>query len=383
METSEFFNTIILLGALQGFIVSVLLLLSKKKSQQNRLLAALIFLMALASFNLYGYYKNWFESDLLRFIVNFIPLVVVMAFGPLIWLYVQSALDPSFKLSKQHRKYFYPVIIDLIPAFTVIIFMIGLLTGLFKNNPVPWANFIDSYNVYADIPRWCSVTYYVWCSYKYFLTCKSAARGSLNRQIDNYKWLQQFINVFLGFQVLWFAYLIPYIIPRYSDKILDTLGWYPIYIPLAVMIYWLGIKGYMAQQQETSSKPVPASSALTAEVIVQTILALTKAMEEDALFLNTELNLSILAQHIGITQKTISAVLNQHLQKSFNEFINNYRVEAFKEKIVQPEMEHLTIAGIAAECGFNSQATFQRTFKQVTGKSPSEFRNKANLYIRG
>jgi AraC-like DNA-binding protein len=76
----------------------------------------------------------------------------------------------------------------------------------------------------------------------------------------------------------------------------------------------------------------------------------------------------------GIPQKTISAVLNRHLQKSFNEFVNEYRVNAFKAKVVQPELSHLTIAGIALECGFSSQATFQRTFKEMTGKSPSAFR---------
>jgi len=40
-------------------------------------------------------------------------------------------------------------------------------------------------------------------------------------------------------------------------------------------------------------------------------------------------------------------------------------------------MNNLTIAGIAFECGFNSQATFQRTFKELTGQSPSEFRKTA------
>jgi len=81
-----------------------------------------------------------------------------------------------------------------------------------------------------------------------------------------------------------------------------------------------------------------------------------------------------MAEATGFTQKIISAVLNQHLQKSFNEFVNQYRVNEFKEKIQSPQTNNLTIAGIALECGFNSQATFQRTFKEITGKSPSEFR---------
>jgi AraC-like DNA-binding protein len=97
-------------------------------------------------------------------------------------------------------------------------------------------------------------------------------------------------------------------------------------------------------------------------------------MESDALYLKPELSLNLLAQYTGIPSKTISAVLNQHLNTSFNEFVNEYRVRAFKQKLCTDAVKHLTIAGIAAECGFSSQATFQRSFKQLTGLSPSEFK---------
>jgi len=154
---------------------------------------------------------------------------------------------------------------------------------------------------------------------------------------------------------------------------LDTFDWYPIYIPMAVLIYWLGIKGYMLQANSIQKKTAVASNVLPEEIIRQTTSALIKSMEVDQLFLNPELNVALLSRHTGIPQKTISAVLNQHMQKSFNEFINAYRINAFIKKAGQPEMEQLTIAGIATECGFNSQATFQRTFKEITGTSPSAY----------
>ncbi|HEY2726471.1 MAG TPA: helix-turn-helix domain-containing protein [Parafilimonas sp.] len=119
------------------------------------------------------------------------------------------------------------------------------------------------------------------------------------------------------------------------------------------------------------------NSTLSAETIGQTITLLKRTMNDDKLFLNPNLNLNILSEHTSIPQKTISFVLNQSLNKSFSEFVNEYRIEAFKEKILQPETDNLTIAGIAFECGFSSQATFQRIFKQSTGISPSEFRKSA------
>lgn len=338
-------------------------------------MSSFILVITLACFNLYGSYENWFDSSILRLIANIIPLVLVMPFGPLIWFYVQSVPDPSFKITRKQRIHFYPVIVDLVPSLTVIVYVIGHFTGLIKGKPAPWGNFIDTYNVYADIPRWISVTVYVWLSAKYLKAYKAKLNGNLNGQTDNYKWLRQFVRAFIIFQSVWLVYLIPYVMPQYTDKILGIFDWYPIYIPMAILIYWLGIKGFMiAQRQAVSDKKLNGANTISPKLASEVIGSLTKAMCEDKIYLNPNLNLAVMSEHTGVAAKTISAVLNQHLQKSFNEFVNGYRVNEFKEKILQPEMHKLTIAGIALECGFNSQATFQRTFKEITGQSPSEFR---------
>ena len=182
----------------------------------------------------------------------------------------------------------------------------------------------------------------------------------------------------MTFQFIWLLYLIPYVIPKYTDKLLAAVDWYPIYVPLAILVYWLGIKGYLVMKYQfvDTKRTVNLSSSIPAAVINQTILSLIAAMETGSIYLNPDLNLNILSKYTGIPAKIISAVINQHLHKSFNEFVNEYRIAAFKEKMQQPEMDNLTFAGIASECGFNSQATFQRTFKQVTGLSPSEFKNQ-------
>jgi AraC-like DNA-binding protein len=378
-----FLQTIILLGAVQGFIVSSLLYFSKKSTQSSRILSKLIFLIALASFKLYGSMQGWFNySDLMRILDAIVPMIIVMPFGPLIFFYVKSFVDPHFKLTKKDRIHFYPIIIDLVPQIMAIIYIIALVFGLIKNNYMPFGvslgTAIDNYNVYADIPRWISVTAYLILSARFLADLKSKNNIAIDGKDINFKWLQQFVRVFLVFQIIWLVYLVPYVIPRYTDVMLNTFDWYPIYIPLAILIYWLGIKGFM-MSHNYSVIPIKKSnginSTLPATAITETALSLKRSMEEDKLYLDPLLNLPIISKHTNIAQKTISAVLNQHLHKSFNEFVNEYRIEAFKEKLQDPEMDHLTIAGIAFDCGFNSQATFQRTFKQFTGLSPSEYRN--------
>jgi hypothetical protein len=220
-SASGIFNTIILLGSVQGFIISFLFFFSKKNSQSNRLLAKLIFLVSLASLNIYLISTGILNSNgIIATIHALIPAVIIMPIGPLIFFYIKSSLDPAFKMTKKQRIHFFPVIIDLVPSFTVIIFFAGVFSGIIKTNPGPWGIFMDTYNVYSDIPRWISVTCYVWLSAKYLSALKAKNNLAVNGQAVNYKWMQQFIRIFFIFQVIWLVYLIPYIIPLYTPALM-------------------------------------------------------------------------------------------------------------------------------------------------------------------
>lgn len=374
MSFSGIFGTLMLLGALQGFIMSGLLFFARKRPARDRLLAVLILLIAMACLNLYIAQARWPDAiPLFRFLMNFVPLIIVMPLGPLIYFYVRSSLDATFTITHWHRPHFYSAIIDIVPQLAAMVFVGGVLAGWLANKPQPWTIFIDTYNVYSDIPRWLSTTIYVYLSYRYLSVVKTDNEKRL-------RWIKQFLQVFLVFQVIWFIYLVPYVIPRYTDWLLNKVGWYPVYIPLVVLIYYLGIKGYMMTAEETTAiqKAVASPAPIPASVIEEAVPLLIKAMEQDKLYLNPELNLPLLAQHTQLPQKTISAVLNQHLQKSFNEFVNEYRIATFKEKIAAAQQEQFTILSLAFDSGFNSLPTFQRAFRNNTGMSPREYMNSQN-----
>jgi len=360
---SGFFETLILLGSLQGLIISVVLFLSKNSRQSNRILAVLIFLMSLACFNLYMTGSTWYShSPIIIFLSNFIPMIIIMPVGPLIYFYVRSFSDPAFKFNKKYRIHFYPVVIDLVPYLTALFYVAGLIFKFLPKNDAPWGLFIDQYDVYSDIPRWLSVSIYLWVAYKY-----------LKQHSQSIPWLKQFLRMFTAFQVIWLCYLIPYVIPRFSNRLLDFFDWYPVYLPMTILIYWLGIKGYIVSQAQNENHRNRKSSPLDRQLSEALVERLKKVMEEEKPWMDPALNLSMLSTHTGIPAKTISAVLNQHLNKSFNEFINSYRIAAIKSRLLSSTNKNLTIAGLAYECGFNSQPTFQRAFKNIQGESPSEF----------
>lgn len=74
-----------------------------------------------------------------------------------------------------------------------------------------------------------------------------------------------------------------------------------------------------------------------------------------------------------VTDKKLSEFLIRELHTSFYDYINRYKVNAFKER-VKKGARHLKLMAIAYESGFHSKATFNRIFKRHTGYTPSQYR---------
>ena len=96
-------------------------------------------------------------------------------------------------------------------------------------------------------------------------------------------------------------------------------------------------------------------------------------MEFDKPFLDDSLSLTELASQIGISNKQLSELLNQHLKVNFYNLINDYRINEVKKRLENYNSNKETLLGIAFESGFQSKASFNRVFKLKTGLSPSNY----------
>jgi AraC-like DNA-binding protein len=88
-------------------------------------------------------------------------------------------------------------------------------------------------------------------------------------------------------------------------------------------------------------------------------------------FLEPRFSLKQLATNMASNEVYISRAINQGINMSFNDFINGLRVEHAKNMLTTSEMPLLTIA---LESGFNSKATFNRVFKDMTQCTPSQYK---------
>ena len=102
------------------------------------------------------------------------------------------------------------------------------------------------------------------------------------------------------------------------------------------------------------------------------LAALEQQMSGQKSYLNPNLTLAQLAKRAGCTQAQVSQVLNDKLSKSFNTYVNEYRIAEAKQ--VLADAPQLNMDTVAERCGFNSSSTFYSTFKKVAGQTPASFR---------
>jgi AraC-like DNA-binding protein len=96
-------------------------------------------------------------------------------------------------------------------------------------------------------------------------------------------------------------------------------------------------------------------------------------MQDEQPYLDPGLSLRGLADLVGIHPNKLSWLINQKMNKNFNEFVNHYRVEHFKRLAGDPDNAHISLIGLAYESGFNSKTVFNTYFKKETGRTPSAY----------
>lgn len=101
---------------------------------------------------------------------------------------------------------------------------------------------------------------------------------------------------------------------------------------------------------------------------------LMNLIDNKQIYRDDDLTLYKLAAMLKVSSNHLSQVINSIEGRSFFDFINFHRIEAVKKNITLHTKKHLTILGIAYECGFNSKAAFHRAFKKFTGVTPTEYK---------
>ena len=163
------------------------------------------------------------------------------------------------------------------------------------------------------------------------------------------------------------------------------LGDYILYTYLVIFVYAIGYWGYkqgriFTYQDKTTKKEKPQKPQYTKEdsssISKEDQLFIEKFisyMENEKPYTNCELNLYDLSKNFDVSTTYLSYILNACLHVNFYQFINKYRVEETQRRLKNNDTKKFTLLTIAFESGFNSKASFNRIFKDVSGMTPSQF----------
>lgn len=119
-----------------------------------------------------------------------------------------------------------------------------------------------------------------------------------------------------------------------------------------------------------------STTSIDVERMERAMIELRAAMEEERIFLDPDLTLQKLARRLKIHYNHLSRIINERFGTSFNNYLNQYRVEEAKRRLADPAEKDRNILEIMYDVGFYSKSTFNTAFKKFTGESPSEYRKK-------
>lgn len=368
---------VFIIGTFESIFLLLLLLGKKNKSLPDYLLGVIFMLYAISIGSVYFELQNIKNNHAYSAITN-ISWLFLFLHGPALWFYIKSLSDPEFRFKPMYLLHFIPFIFFSVFQYynfinlTVPEKIVFLENDFFKE--------LVSYKITVLAIGVSTLGYNTWA-----LNLISRRRDKLMQQYSKIE------DIDLGWlNVLTIAALISYSV-NVALFTLDLIFHFATYkylmfltnIFATVYVLFLGYFGIrqgnifinsVGVTRESGGKPdsneIP-SSAITADDAF--IRILIRNMEEKQPYLDPEITISRLSELLNVKIEFLSEVLNTRLNQNFFDFINKYRIEEFKIQSILKANSHLSIMGIAYNCGFNSKASFYRAFRKFEGTSPSEY----------
>jgi AraC-like DNA-binding protein/mannose-6-phosphate isomerase-like protein (cupin superfamily) len=159
------------------------------------------------------------------------------------------------------------------------------------------------------------------------------------------------------------------LVPDLFDRISQELGKRPPYyqeiIKSLLNTFWYSVKrAFPVQSSSTSAQTRRHDMAQN----VQRLLSHIDNHYQEPLSLEQA------AQLMNFSQCHFSRLFRQYTGMNFVTYVNMVRVEKSLERLRSSSGR---VVDIAYACGFNNIRTFNRVFRQVTGRSPTEFLNSS------
>ncbi|MCU0473536.1 MAG: helix-turn-helix domain-containing protein [Bacteroidales bacterium] len=364
-------DPILYIGISQSFFAILLIATKKPFTIANRLMIAwLVFICVELIFALLNS----------RVIEMYAFPVVAFTYGPLLYLYVRFMTDPERKFNRLSLFHFIPFFV----FFTVSV--------IFRNIPL-----LKDLRSFFEPDRFISLRIvYSTCFFLSVSIYSILAFVEIKRHQDYLKNIVSYTSGVITLNWLkilsisfYIAFLILFILGG-----LNMIGNFIPFDPYFVVFTFIALFSFVysfyginqpvifGQEVKISGEEKKETekymkSGLKDKKADEYLELLVSVVETRKPFLDRDLSIQDLSDMTGIPRHHITQVLNEKHKKNFFTFINEYRVKEVIARFSDQKNNNFTILGIAYDSGFNSKTTFNSIFKNQTGMTPSEYREKA------
>lgn len=379
--------TLSFIGLAQSIFASLILLTRKLTKLADYILITWLFIIAL----------NFCIPILrdLHFFSGPFEVLFILAHGPMLFLYAQALMEEG-ECKFQPKKLwhlspflFFTLIFTSVEALKGEGWLLEFLTLREELHPLLWLVF--SYSVFG-----------VFVGYTYKL--QKLLRTHRRRLKEHFSYESQSINL-KWLMVISSILCVGYLFFLSMGTIALAIGYMPVpalfFINVSLTLICYAVSYYGVKQpciffyQKEANDPrydtekpiqtVPdkkdeqqkyARSGLKKEESNILENKLKFHMDREQPFLKGNLTIQDVANAIEVPRHYLTQVINEQLNMNFYSFVNNYRLEEFKKRIIDKKYDNLTILAIAYDCGFNSKSTFNTFFKQNTGMTPTQYKKE-------
>ena len=369
---------IFLIAAFNAFFFNVLLFQKKPRALHDYIL--IFWLTYLGAYiGVYALYSHELFTHFQLLSISLISLL--MLHGPFLYYYILTLVSDKSHISGKDLLHLIPFV--LFNLFILISsFNPGISQKLNIEKVSPGDNPPLLFSLFLIMTAFSGTVYFL-------LTIRLFKKLDINifnifsnsANIDLY-WVRRLVLIF---GVVWTALISVTVIHHIFQMFSMVFCTDGLFLSLSVFVILIGYFGLkqkvifssediIVAEEATKFQIKYSGSRLSDSEAKRYAGKLTDYMKSAKPYLNPDLSLPQLATELNISTHYLSQVINEQFNLNFFDFVNGYRVDAFKEKIIDPSFRNFSLLGIAFECGFNSKSAFNRIFKQSTGITPSQFK---------
>ena len=357
-------DKVIWIGFSIALFAGIITVTKKQINTSDKLLSAWLFLLAIDYGNI-GITSHFYEAII-------IPSSFFL-FNPAFYLYSKSLTNETFKLKWIQLLHLMPyVFFELSNHYFALSFNIDVF---FINDNNLWIRLLFAVSFIFSLVAYNTLS--IIAVHKHRINLKN-----------------EFSNISKNKKLSWLLFIIiMYIVYVLMATILGVLGFFYNnfegsqifnYIATLVLTVVLGFYGirqdeiykrrlknteiYLSDERYSKSKlPKIKKEGIKIQIL--------EYFKNKTPYFNSELSMQLLSEELRIPKHHLTEVLNTILDKNFFQFVNEYRVEAVKQKLSNINNNKFSIEAIGYDCGFSSKSSFFSVFKNITGQTPLQFKN--------